>query len=64
MAAARAELWGFLARYGWTLWGMIQDGTSDLEFDFWEWAMDKLEPAEQLARGPRFEELLGAAAGR
>ena len=23
---ARAELWGFMARYGWTLWGSIQDG--------------------------------------
>jgi len=60
--AARAELWGFLARYGWTLWGMIQEGTSDIEFDFYQWSMDKLEPAEQLARGPRFEALLTAVA--
>lgn len=60
--AARAELWGFLARYGWTLWGMIQEATSDIEFDFHRWSMDKLEPAEQLARGPRFEALLTAVA--
>ena len=61
---ARAQLWGFLARYGWTLWGMIQDGTSDIEFDFWEWSMDKLEPAERLARSPRFEDLLATVARR
>ncbi len=61
---ARAELWGWMARYGWTLWGMIQDGTSSIEFDFWEWAMEKFEPAERLARGPRLEALLARAAAR
>ena len=61
---ARAELWGWMARYGWTLWGMIQDGTSTIEFDFWEWAMAKFEPAEQLAGSPRFDELLTRAAAR
>jgi len=61
---ARAELWGWMARYGWTLWGMIQDGTSGIEFDFWEWSMAKLEPAQQLAAGPRFDELLTRAAAR
>ena len=61
---ARAELWGWMARYGWTLWGMIQDGTSAIEFDFWQWSMAKLEPAEQLAAGPRFDELLTRAAAR
>ena len=60
---ARAELWGFVARYGWTLWGMIQDGMSSLEFDFWEWSMDKWEPAQALATSPRFEGLLSRAAG-
>jgi thiamine kinase-like enzyme len=61
---ARAELWGWMASYGWTLWGMIQDGTSPLEFDFWEWSMAKLEPAEQLATSPRFDSLLTRAAAR
>ena len=61
---ARAELWGWMARYGWTLWGMIQDGTSPLEFDFWEWSIAKVEPAEQLARSPRFEALLARAGAR
>ena len=61
---ARAELWGWMARYGWTLWGMIQDGISHLDFDFWEWSMEKLEPAERLARSTRFDELLARAAAR
>jgi thiamine kinase-like enzyme len=61
---ARAELWGWVARYGWTLWGMIQDGTSSIDFDFWEWAMEKFEPAERLARGRRLEALLDRAAAR
>ncbi|HSF98816.1 MAG TPA: choline kinase family protein [Ornithinibacter sp.] len=60
---ARAELWGFVARYGWTLWGMIQEGTSSIEFDFWEWSMDKWEPAQSLAKSARFEQLLARAAG-
>ena len=61
---ARAELWGWMARYGWTLWGMIQDGSSAIEFDFWQWSMDKLEPATRLATSPRFEALLARAAAR
>lgn len=61
---ARAELWGWMARYGWVLWGMIQDGTSRIEFDFWAWSMVKMEPAERLAAGPRFGELLARAAAR
>jgi thiamine kinase-like enzyme len=59
---ARAELWGWMARYGWTLWGMIQEGTSTIEFDFWEWAMEKYQPAERMALDPRFDELLVTAA--
>ncbi|MGG5258456.1 phosphotransferase [Phycicoccus avicenniae] len=62
--AARAELWGFLARYGWTLWGVIQEGASEIDVDFRGWAMAKLDPARELARGPRFEALLAAAARR
>ena len=35
---ARARLWGLMSKYGWTLWASIQDGVSDIDFDFWEWA--------------------------
>ncbi|WP_392544957.1 phosphotransferase [Oryzobacter telluris] len=59
---ARAELWGWAARYGWVLWGMIQEGASSIEYDFWGWAMEKWEPAQELAASPRFDDLLARAA--
>ena len=55
---ARARLWGLMSKYGWTLWGSIQDGISDLDFDFWSWAMEKYERAVAEFDGPDFERLL------
>ena len=55
---ARARLWGLMSKYGWTLWGSIQDGISDLDFDFWSWAMEKYERAVEELDGPQFEQLL------
>jgi thiamine kinase-like enzyme len=55
---ARARLWGLMSKYGWTLWGSIQDGISDLDFDFWTWALEKYERAVEELDGPQFEELL------
>jgi thiamine kinase-like enzyme len=55
---ARARLWGLMSKYGWTLWGSIQDGISDLDFDFWSWALEKYERAVEELDGPQFEELL------
>jgi thiamine kinase-like enzyme len=55
---ARARLWGLMSKYGWTLWGSIQDGISDLDFDFWAWAMEKYERAVEELDGPLFEQLL------
>jgi thiamine kinase-like enzyme len=55
---ARARLWGLMAKYGWTLWGSIQVGISDLDFDFWGWAMEKYERAVAELDGPQFERLL------
>ena len=55
---ARARLWGLMSKYGWTLWGSIQDGISDLEFDFWSWAVEKYERAVEELDGPAFEQLL------
>lgn len=55
---ARARLWGLMSKYGWTLWGSIQVGISDLNFDFWGWAMEKYERAVAELDGPQFEQLL------
>jgi thiamine kinase-like enzyme len=55
---ARARLWGLMSKYGWTLWGSIQDGISDIDFDFWGWAMEKYERAVEELDGAQFEQLL------
>jgi thiamine kinase-like enzyme len=55
---ARARLWGLMSKYGWTLWGSIQDGISDIDFDFWGWAMEKYERAVEELDGAHFRELL------
>ena len=55
---ARARLWGLMSKYGWTLWGSIQDGVSDLDFDFWSWAMEKYDRAVTEFEGPDFDGLL------
>jgi len=55
---ARARLWGLMSKYGWTLWGSIQVGISDLDFDFWGWAMEKYERAVEEFDGPLFDQLL------
>jgi thiamine kinase-like enzyme len=55
---ARARLWGLMSKYGWTLWGSIQDGISELDFDFWGWALEKYERAVAELDGPEFEQLL------
>lgn len=60
---ARAELFGLAGQWGWTLWGAIQHGVSDLEADFWEFATERLEPAARLVSSPRLEQLIDAAAG-
>jgi thiamine kinase-like enzyme len=55
---ARARMWGLMSKYGWTLWGSIQDGVSDLDFDFWGWAMEKYDRAVAEFDGAEFERLL------
>jgi thiamine kinase-like enzyme len=55
---ARARLWGLMSKYGWTLWGSIQDGISDIDFDFWGWAMEKYDRAVAEFEGDEFEQLV------
>ncbi|WP_431233434.1 phosphotransferase [Mycolicibacterium psychrotolerans] len=58
---ARSRLQGIVGKYGWTLWGCIQNATSTLDFDFWEWAMERYESAVAEFRGPDFPRLLADA---
>ena len=55
---ARARLWGLMSKYGWTLWASIQDGVSEIDFDFWSWGMEKYDRAVGEFDGPDFERLL------
>jgi thiamine kinase-like enzyme len=55
---ARARLQGTVSQYGWTLWGCIQNGSSALEFDFWEWAMERYDNAVAEFSRPGFSRLL------
>ena len=59
---ARARLWGLMSKYGWTLWGSIQSSVSTIDFDFWEWAMEKYDRAVEEFDGPDFDALLDQAA--
>jgi len=55
---ARARLWGLIAKYGWMLWASIQDGVSELEFDFWSWGLEKYERAVAEFDGLELDRLL------
>jgi len=55
---ARARLLGLMSKYGWTLWASIQDAISEIDFDFWEWGMEKYDRAEAEFAGPEFEQWL------
>ena len=55
---ARARLQGLMSQYGWTLWASIQDASSDLDFDFWSWGLEKYERAVETFRGPLLDRLV------
>lgn len=55
---ARARLQGICSRYGWTLWGAIQNASSPLDYDFWGWAMERYDGAVEEFNGPDFDRLL------
>ena len=55
---ARARLLGLMSKYGWTLWASIQDGVSQIDFDFWSWGMEKYVRAVAEFDGPDFPRLL------
>jgi thiamine kinase-like enzyme len=55
---ARARLWGLMSKYGWMLWASIQDGVSEIDFDFWSWGLEKYERAEAELASPDLPQLL------
>jgi thiamine kinase-like enzyme len=57
---ARARLLGLTSKYGWTLWASIQDGVSELGFDFWSWGMERYRRAVEEFDGPDLAGLMEA----
>ena len=55
---ARAWLFALLAKYGWSLWASIQNGISELDFDFWQWGMHRFEFAANAFESKKFEQAL------
>jgi thiamine kinase-like enzyme len=55
---ARARLFGLMAKYGWTLWASIQASVSDVDFDFWEWGMEKYARARAEFADPLLDRLI------
>jgi thiamine kinase-like enzyme len=51
-------LGGLIGMYGWTLWGAIQNGASQLDYDFWSWAMERFEGAAIGITSAGFKDLL------
>jgi thiamine kinase-like enzyme len=55
---ARARLFSLVSRYGWTLWGVLQQASSQLDVDFWSWAMERFESAASGFTSAAFDDLL------
>jgi thiamine kinase-like enzyme len=60
---ARMELQALMADVGWTLWAAIQADISDIEFDFWGWAVERWDRATAMMDDGGFDGLLRRAAG-
>jgi thiamine kinase-like enzyme len=58
---ARAQLWGLVAQYGWTLWAVISADINPLNFDFGAWGLEKYDAFERSVASSDFEALLSQA---
>ena len=58
---ARTKLQTLVSTYGWSLWGAIQASTSDLDFDFDAWGLERFEKAARGFTSVGFEALLEEA---
>jgi len=59
---ARVRLQALCSQYGWSLWGFIQAASSQLDFDFYEWGLERFEKAEATFRGSDLAGLLDEVA--
>lgn len=59
---ARCRLQMIMSDVGWTLWAAIQARISQIDYDFWGWAVERWTRAQSMIDGPDFESWLGATA--
>jgi thiamine kinase-like enzyme len=59
---ARCRLQMIMSDVGWTLWAAIQAQISDIDYDFWGWALERWERAQAMIDGPAFDGWLSEAA--
>lgn len=55
---ARSWLYCQVAKYGWTLWASIQDAISTIDFDFWDWGMEKYESMREAVAAEEFSRMM------
>jgi thiamine kinase-like enzyme len=55
---ARTRLQSLASQYGWTLWGVIQAATSDIDYDYEAWAAERYEKAVEGFTSADFAALL------
>jgi thiamine kinase-like enzyme len=60
---ARMALFAMMADVGWTLWAAIQARISDIDYDFWGWAVERWDRAVAVMDSRSFPELLRTAVG-
>ncbi|HSO29853.1 MAG TPA: phosphotransferase [Candidatus Sulfomarinibacteraceae bacterium] len=60
---ARCRLQMIMSDVGWTLWAAIQSRISNIDYDFWGWAVERWTRAQAMIDGPDFEDWLAATHG-
>ena len=55
---ARTRLQMMVSQYGWSLWGLLQSATSQLDFDFRGWGLERFEKAARGFTGDDFPRLI------
>lgn len=55
---ARTRLQMMVSQYGWSLWGLLQSATSEIDFDFRGWGLERFEKAARGFTGDDFPRLI------
>ena len=53
----RAMAWSIIARFGWVMWSSIQEGVSQINFDFRTWGLKKWNSVLPELKGDHYKEI-------